>query len=112
MLKSFLAVRLGNRPFQGLLRHFAGGARTLGRARGQPWRPYILLGSERKFNTHIILIFSSNIGAFLKFLLSGSNIWFSLAPESGFNVLRGGKHRKNVDFLAAFLLVALHRRRI
>jgi hypothetical protein len=36
-----------NRPFQGLFRHIAGGAKTLGRARGQPWLPYILLMSER-----------------------------------------------------------------
>ena len=28
-----------NRPFQGSYRHIAGGAKTLGRARGHQWRP-------------------------------------------------------------------------
>ncbi len=33
------ALRHSNRPFQGSYRHIAGGAKTLGRARGHQWRP-------------------------------------------------------------------------
>jgi hypothetical protein len=36
-----------NRPFQGLFRHIAGGAKHWGERVAKPWLPYILLMSER-----------------------------------------------------------------
>ena len=36
-----------NRPFQGLFRHIAGGAKHWGERAAKPWLPYILLMSER-----------------------------------------------------------------
>ena len=53
-----------NRPFQGKRRHIAEGAKTLGRARGHPWRPLYFLMSERKLHVGICFIFSQNIGGF------------------------------------------------
>ena len=50
-----------NRPFQGSYRHIAGGAKTLGRARGHQWRPYYLLVSERKLPFEILPFFSKNV---------------------------------------------------
>jgi hypothetical protein len=35
------------RPFQGLFRHIAGGAKHWGERAAKPWLPYILLVSER-----------------------------------------------------------------
>ena len=50
-----------NRPFQGSYRHIAGGAKTLGRARGHQWRPYYLLVNERKLPFEILPFFSKNV---------------------------------------------------
>ena len=36
-----------NRPFQGLFRYIAGGAKHWGERAAKPWLPYILLMSER-----------------------------------------------------------------
>jgi hypothetical protein len=36
-----------NRPFQGLFRHIAWGAKHWGKRDAKPWLPYILLMSER-----------------------------------------------------------------
>ncbi len=54
-------VSFNNRPFQGSYRHIAGGAKTLGRARGHQWRPYYLLVSERKLPFEILPFFSKNV---------------------------------------------------
>ena len=61
---------LFNRPFQGSYRHIAGGANTLGRARGHQWRPYYLLVSERKLPFEILPFFSKNV------YISISNYYF------------------------------------
>jgi hypothetical protein len=42
-----LGKPFGNRPFQGLFRHIAGGAKHWGERAAKPWLPYILLMSER-----------------------------------------------------------------
>ena len=59
----FLKLLNGNRirPFQGSYRHIAGGAKTLGRARGHQWRPYYLLVSEGKLPFEILPFFLKNV---------------------------------------------------
>ena len=42
-----LLIKAFNRPFQGLFRHIAGGAKHWGERAAKPWLPYILLMSER-----------------------------------------------------------------
>ena len=50
-----------NRPFQGYRSHIAGGAKTLGRARGHAWRPYKLLINAQKLPLYILAISFKNI---------------------------------------------------
>ena len=50
-----------NRPSQGYRRHIAGGAKTLGRARGQLWRPLYFPMSDRKLHLGICSIVFQNI---------------------------------------------------
>jgi hypothetical protein len=46
-LESWHTATTLNRPFQGLFRHIAGGAKHWGERAAKPWLPYILLMSER-----------------------------------------------------------------
>ncbi len=39
LFDEIVELPMDNRPFQGSYRHIAGGAKTLGRARGRQWRP-------------------------------------------------------------------------
>ena len=90
---------INNRPFQGSYRHIAGGAKTLGRARGHQWRPYYLLVSERKLPFEILPFFSKNvyISVFNSYFLDNRWVFSDMWPRFVTNQRTGSNKKRRLS---------------
>ena len=88
-----------NRPFQGSYRHIAGGAKTLGRARGHQWRPYYLLVSERKLPFEILPFFLKNvyISVFNSYFLDNRWVFSDMWPRFVTNQRTGSNKKRRLS---------------